>query len=813
MDEGLLKPGAVLNSTYKIEALVGEGGTGEVYRAINTASQRTVAIKILKTQFSQDPKFIDLMRRELLHNVSDDAVVRYYDLLRTAEDQGGLYFLVMDFIDGPSVADLMRDGPVSADHLMILARRVAQGLAACHGASIFHRDISPDNIILRDGDPAQATLIDFGIAKDVRPDAKTVVGGGFAGKYEYAAPEQLDGIADSRSDIYSFGMTLLAAARGESPKLGTSFLEIVKAKHAPVDTEGVGEPLRALVDSMVRPSPDDRPQSANELLGMIGGGAAQPSIESLLADEAQSPRPTHADRPNTAVPQTKKKRGGLVAALIALGVIGGGAYFALGPGKETVQGLLAGLPEADPYAMTITSNEGVATVAGNAPSADSVTKIRAALSDRLPLSEDVPADIIAASGAPNDAWQSTVIAMAGELAKLDSGTLEFRDDQISLGGMAESESSQSAIERTARTIARNGKYRIALSLSAPEPEPAAPPTPLPVPSVTPPTLPPEPQITTPSEPSPAAVIDTPIETPPAVEPPDDPPRVVGTVPETETPPETDANTPPEPGDVDVAVLLPDPPPQPPINRLQVDVVQAVLDTNAQCGPLTTESSSGSGFDKDEIIAITGSMPTEESIEELRQSLFGVADGRSVDTRGIEVLNASVCSVMDVMPPANIGPASLLYYSSKTGVVVQEDALKPDDQAIVYFSAPKDMDGYLYVFITDNEFNTIHLFPMQTRTDNQLSEIGTVTGDERRVQLSWPPAEGSRKQPVLAFTEPYGVAKMFAVVLDDTELFTHMRAGVEDTRELVPVLADAIAEARVRNKVLSYVQRFILVDQE
>jgi len=222
MDEGLLKPGAVLNNTYRIEGLVGEGGTGEVYRAVNTASERTVAVKILKEQFSQDPKFIDLMRRELLHNVSDDAVVRYYDLLRTADDQGGLYFLVMDYIDGPSVADLMNKGPVSVDTLMILARRVTQGLAACHGASIFHRDISPDNIILRDGDPAQATLIDFGIAKDVRPDAKTVVGGGFAGKYEYAAPEQLDGIADGRSDIYSFGMTLIAAARGESPKLAAS---------------------------------------------------------------------------------------------------------------------------------------------------------------------------------------------------------------------------------------------------------------------------------------------------------------------------------------------------------------------------------------------------------------------------------------------------------------------------------------------------------------------------------------------------------------------------------------------------------------
>ena len=146
-------------------------------------------------------------------------------------------------------------------------------------------------------------------------------------------------------------------------------------------------------------------------------------------------------------------------------------------------------------------------------------------------------------------------------------------------------------------------------------------------------------------------------------------------------------------------------------------------------------------------------------------------------------------------------------------MVQGDSLKPDDQAVVYFVAPKDLDGNLYVFVTDNEFNTIHLYPMQTLPETRLSKIGTVVGNERRVQLSWPRSEGSRRQPVLAFTEPYGIAMMYVLLLEDQELFPHVRAGVEDTRELVPLLSKVVAEARVRGQVLSHIQRFILVDQE
>ena len=179
-NQGILNSGDVLNNTYVISDLVASGGTGEVYRATNRASGREIAIKILKAEFAQDEQFTNLMKREasVLHEVIDDCVVRYYDLLES-DLHDGFLFIVMEFIHGHSLADYMRDsGPVAADVLLQVTERILRGLQAAHDKNAFHRDLSPDNILLRDGDPAQATLIDFGIAKDVNEGAKTVVGDG-----------------------------------------------------------------------------------------------------------------------------------------------------------------------------------------------------------------------------------------------------------------------------------------------------------------------------------------------------------------------------------------------------------------------------------------------------------------------------------------------------------------------------------------------------------------------------------------------------------------------------------------------------------
>ena len=109
--DGVLAPDDVLLETYRIVRQLGVGGTGEVYLAKSEATGRQVAIKVLKHAYSQDPNFIKLLERELFQNVKHDAVVTYLDL-HQSKDHGGLYFLVMEFIDGPSLSDMMAKGPV-----------------------------------------------------------------------------------------------------------------------------------------------------------------------------------------------------------------------------------------------------------------------------------------------------------------------------------------------------------------------------------------------------------------------------------------------------------------------------------------------------------------------------------------------------------------------------------------------------------------------------------------------------------------------------------------------------------------------------
>ena len=109
---------------------------------------------------------------------------------------------------------------------------MAEGLVATHARKIVHRDLSPDNIILRGGEPAQAVIIDFGIAKDASAGARTIVGNDFAGKYEYAAPEQMHGRAEPRSDLYALGASLLATFRGRVPDVGGSPGAVIAAQGA-----------------------------------------------------------------------------------------------------------------------------------------------------------------------------------------------------------------------------------------------------------------------------------------------------------------------------------------------------------------------------------------------------------------------------------------------------------------------------------------------------------------------------------------------------------------------------------------------------
>ena len=259
--------GQLLNNTYRVEAVLGRGGLSEVYLARSTISGRVVAIKALRAVFADNESYTSLLTREEgVREIRHDAVVRYFDTQRTPD---GIVYLVMDYIEGKALDIVLREGGMSMEDVLAVGERVLAGLADAHRNNIVHRDIAPDNIILRAGDPRQAVIIDFGIAKDTTPDAVTIVGEGFAGKLGYAAPEQFGGHTDPRSDIYALGAALLATYLGKKPNMGKQPMEVLPKKMQPLDTEGVPEPLRMLILRMTEPDAKKRFQTADEAVALF----------------------------------------------------------------------------------------------------------------------------------------------------------------------------------------------------------------------------------------------------------------------------------------------------------------------------------------------------------------------------------------------------------------------------------------------------------------------------------------------------------------------------------------------------------------
>ena len=284
------KAGDLLNNTYRIEALLGRGGTSDVYRARSEISDRLVAIKVLQSELSKNEAYLRLMtREEAIRDVRHDAVVRYSENQRTPDGQ---VYLVMDYIDGIGLDEKMAAGGMSAEDLIKVAARVAQGLVAAHDQNLVHRDLSPDNIILRNGRPEEAVIIDFGIAKDDNPGAETVVGNEFAGKYAYAAPEQLNGHSDLRTDIYALGALLLAVFRGKAPDIGENPVALLRLKEKPLNVEGVPEPLKSLITKMTNPDPAQRFQSAEDVLRAIDPTyTSRHVIRTEVTPQAKTPAP------------------------------------------------------------------------------------------------------------------------------------------------------------------------------------------------------------------------------------------------------------------------------------------------------------------------------------------------------------------------------------------------------------------------------------------------------------------------------------------------------------------------------------------
>ena len=273
---GVLRPGVVLGHTYAIEELLGRGSLGEVYRARHVELGTTHAIKLIQPTLATDPKTVQLLVEEArkLARVRHDAVVSYEGLFR---DEQGLRYLVMEHVDGPSLAEVITGRRLEPDEVLALRSRLAEGLAAAHTRGIIHRDLSPDNIIVPDGEVALAKLIGFGFAKTPEVGDATLIGVNLMARHAYASPEQLGlfgGRVDARSDLYSLGLVLAAAAIGfgQTLDMGATPVQAIAARQKKPDLSPVPAALRPAIAPLLEPRPEDRPASARDLLA----GAAPP---------------------------------------------------------------------------------------------------------------------------------------------------------------------------------------------------------------------------------------------------------------------------------------------------------------------------------------------------------------------------------------------------------------------------------------------------------------------------------------------------------------------------------------------------------
>ncbi len=257
-------PGARLNAMYEMERLLAVGGMGVVYAGVAVETGIPVAIKMIRPELAADPVISGLFRREAtaLHRLRHDSIVGYY--VFSVDPALNATYLAMEFVPGRSLSDVAAERPLDLRSVRVLQKRLASGLQAAHEAGIVHRDISADNIILPNSDPARAKIIDFGIARNVG-DGQTIIGSRFAGKNNYSSPEQFGlfgGVVTDKSDVYSLGLVLAETMVGHPLDMRGSMAEVVEKRERVPDLSEIDDRMQPLLERMLQPNPADRPSMA-----------------------------------------------------------------------------------------------------------------------------------------------------------------------------------------------------------------------------------------------------------------------------------------------------------------------------------------------------------------------------------------------------------------------------------------------------------------------------------------------------------------------------------------------------------------------
>jgi Tol biopolymer transport system component len=295
---------------YEIESPLGAGGMGEVYRALDTRLNRTVAIKILPAHLSDNSEAKRRFEREAraISSLNHPNICTLYDV----GHQSGTDYLVMEYLEGETLADRLRKGPLTLDQLLKYGVEICEGLEQAHRTGVVHRDLKPGNVMLT---KAGAKLMDFGLAKAVEPalppassltmTVSTPVGshpltaqGSIVGTFQYMSPEQVEGKeADGRSDIFALGAVLYEMATGKRAFEGKTTASVIAAvlerDPPPVSSVQPMSPptLDRIVKTCIAKDPDERFQNVHDVklqLQWIAEGGSQAGVPAPVASRRKN---------------------------------------------------------------------------------------------------------------------------------------------------------------------------------------------------------------------------------------------------------------------------------------------------------------------------------------------------------------------------------------------------------------------------------------------------------------------------------------------------------------------------------------------
>ncbi|HYB57536.1 MAG TPA: protein kinase [Alphaproteobacteria bacterium] len=757
-----LQPGVIIHKTLRLDARIAQDDIAEIWRGLNTASGTPVVFKFVRRELVADEKFLQRFRAEAeaLARVQDPAVACCFGCY---QDEAGRLFLLSEYINGMSLAERMKFGPMPPNQVMNLRDRLVHGLEAAHAQGVVHRGLSPHTIILAEGRLDQAKIIDFGVGKEFAPPAASASAPKAEKKSLYLAPEQLGlfgGKVDERTDIYSLGLILAAAAGGslvDAADLPPATL-LERRKEVP-RIDDVPAELRGGLAAMLQPDPELRPRAMVELLAPPRPGPVKAPVP--LPPPAAPPRATRAVRPARAGSARPHRPyaavgAGVLALLVAGGIVvayraqifGGAAQNVAtepAPGAEAQSAAPPSeqpVPEIPP---TKAPAEPAESSAKPAPAALEAKPETAAPAATAALEPEQPAP------APNETKPQAPPAAAAP-----APAPEEAKPQLPPAATAPAPAVPNLPPAAAAAAPQPLPPPLA---SAPAAEPA-PPSPTPPAAAAPRPAPAEAK----SQPPPAAAAPA-----PAV--PNLPPAAAVAAPPSPTPPASEAQAKPTP---EVVANV-----QPPLTQPSLrERVQSVL------GPLECKSLraavSGNG-----IVDIDGFVSTPSDLDALPVRLAALGGVSKVNLH-VSVRKWPFCAVLALLQDEAVTPGAVkgplrITPNHSSGVYRDGDSLEFTVNAL------GAANGYLYVAIIDPEGNVFHLFPTDGKEDNRIS-----AGMRHKFGSILP-----NGKPELLISPPVGDLLILAL-LSPERLFPALRPSAEPVGDFLAALKPA-AEALQRSR--------------